>query len=195
MKFLILLLLPFVWGTQAVNALRVGDCVYCSNQLVAVSLATNSDYAASVKVNQAEADTVSFTDDQQVLLCRNFISNGFNALKETFQELDSSIEEGYHHVTCEDGREDLLKFRQMNPRGRADLAAFILYYKRELNREQDLVEIFNTVTPGPKVPNGTLIDFIEYYKNIEQSNAHAISEYERMITLLRRFGAKKASEL
>ncbi|MBD3652711.1 hypothetical protein [Kangiella sp.] len=195
MKFLIMLLLPFVWGSQAVNAAGVGDCVYCSYQLVAVSLPPSSDYAATVKANQTEADTVRFTDDQQVLLCRNFISNGFNALKETFQELGSSIEEGYHHVTCEDGREDLLKFRQMNPRGRADLAAFILYYKRELNREQDLVEIFNTVTPGPKVPNGTLIDFIEYYKNIEQSNAHAISEYERMITLLRRFGAKKASEL
>lgn len=171
MKLLILLLLPFVWVAHATNvAADEASCSACVKEPI-----------------------ISARDQSE--LCETFLTYGFISLKQAFAELGTSIEAGYDQVKCEDGREDLLKYRQLNAMGRSDIAAFILYYKRELNREADLPKIFNTVTPGPRIPNGTLIDFIEYYRNMDDMDAYSRGEYDKMITLLRRFGAKKASEL
>lgn len=146
-------------------------------------------------INKTLGNNPVITKSDQEALCYNFLRKGFKALKETFEEFGTTIENGYDCVKCEDGREDLLKHRQLNYMGRSDMAAFILYYKRDLNREADLPKIFNKVVPGPRVPNGTLLDFIEYYKNMDDLDEYGRGEYEKMITLLRRFGAKKASEL
>ena len=196
MKFLVLLSLSFFSIANATNlAAAEGDCVDCENRLVADTGVGNNNLSALAGVNRALSSNTSISESNQSELCEKFLTYGFNSLKQFFTELGTSVGEGYDKVKCEAKREDLLKYRQRNAMGRSDLAAFILHYKRDLNREADLPKIFNTVTPGPRVPNGTLIDFIEYYRNMQDMDDYSKGEYEKMITLLRRYGAKKASEL
>ena len=196
MKFLVLLSLSFFSIADAKNlAEEEGACVNCESRLVANKGVGNGNISTLAGIDQAISGSVIIGSSDQYNLCYQFLRNGFTSLKNEFKKLGSSIEIGYAQVKCEDGRRDLIKHRQLNAMGRSDLAAFILYYKRDLNREADLPKIFNAVTPGPRVPNGTLIDFIEYYRNMEDMDDYSKGEYEKMITLLRRYGAKKASEL
>ncbi len=150
---------------------------------------------ALTEVNQALENEVSLSSGQQMALCETFSNRNVHALKNKFIEYGTTLEDSYSQVHCVDGNGDLLKYRVMNSTVRSDLAAFILYYKRDLERESDLPKIFNTVVPGPGNPKGTLLDFIEHYSNREGIDPIAKQEYLRMMTLLRAHGAKKASEL
>jgi hypothetical protein len=192
----ILLFLPLLWCAHGASvAAAEGDCENCTNHLVADTGVANKNIDSVSTANRAIAAELMFTDDQQLTLCYQFLRNGFKALKETFESYGTTIEDGYKYVKCEDGRRDLVKYRQMNYSGRSDIAAFILYYKRDLKREHELPEIFNTVVPGPKIPHGTLLDFIQYYHDMDDLDSYGRGEYEKMMTMLSKYGAKQESEL
>lgn len=170
------------------------DCTACAGELEALTMSEQNIVALS-EVNQALANEVSFSSGQQLELCHSFLDESFNALKTKFVEYGTTLQDSYDKVKCQDGRRDLLKYRMLDSTGRSDLAAFIMYYKRDLNDEAALARIFNTVVPGPGAPNGTLLDFIEFYRSREGIDPVAERNYSLMITLLRNHGAKKASEL
>lgn len=191
----ILIFLPLLWSAQAASlAAAEGDCAGCENYLVSDTGVGNNINTIS-QVTRALAGSVAFSERDQAILCYEFLRNGFKSLKAKFESHGTTIEDGYKSVKCEDGREDLVKYRLMNTMGRSDIAAFILYYKRDLNREHELAGIFNTVVPGPKVPKGTLLDFIDFYLGRSDLDAFGKSEYEKIVVMLRRYGAKKESEL
>lgn len=192
----ILIFLPLLWSAHGASvAAAEGDCETCGNYLVADTGVANKNIEAISKVNRALANKINFSERDQAIICETFLDHGFKKLKETFASYGTTIEDGYKHVKCEDGRRDLVKYRQMNYMGRSDIAAFILYYKRDLKREHELPGIFNTVVPGPKIPHGTLLDFIQYYHDMSDLDSYGKGEYEKMMTMLRKYGAKKESEL
>ena len=196
MKFLVLLSLSFFSIADAKNlAEEEGACVNCESRLVANKGVGNGNISTLAGIDQAISGSVIISSADQNNLCYQFLRNGFTSLKNAFKELGSSIEISYAQVKCEDGRRDLLKYRQMNYFGRSDIAAFILYYKRDLKREHDLPAIFNAVVPGPRIPHGTLLDFIQYYHDMDDLDSYGKSEYEKMMAMLRKYGAKKESEL
>ena len=172
-----------------------GDCDNCADNIFFGFGAPDEDIDAISKFNRAPAEKINFSVSDQSNICETFLDRGFKALKETFASYGTNIEDGYEHIKCEDGRQDLLKYRQMNYSGRSDIAAFILYYKRDLKREHELPAIFNAVVPGPRIPHGTLLDFIQYYHDMDDLNSYGKSEYEKIIVMLRKYGAKKESEL
>lgn len=149
-------------------------------------------------IRSAQAQRIEeevFTGDQQVGLCNTFLRGRFTDLKNKFEEYGTTIEEGYDQVICE-SRYDLLKHRMLIYDGRSDLAAFILYYKRDLNRPDELVRIFNKVIQGPQLPHGTLLDFVQYYYDVNPTGtSEGQIEYARMITLLKAHGANYEREL
>lgn len=193
-SFFVFFCLFFLSGTiYAFN--NDGDCFNCAGELVADTGIEEQQLQSLSQVNDALSEEVALTNNQQNGLCGTFLRNKFNDLKAKFVEYGTTLEASYSQVTCE-GRADLLKHKMLHSQGRSDLAAFILYYKRELNKPGELVQIFNTVVPGPGVPSGTLLDFVQHYHDANASNSpQAVQEYARMITLLKAHGAKKASEL
>lgn len=158
--------------------------------LIIMPLATtHADEKTTVSVD------TPFTLDRQMLFCELFLGMNFNVMKQRMESYNTTLEESYDKVRCHDGVRDLLKYRMLNYSGRADIAAFILYYKRDLNRENELPVIFNRMDIRPKWPCGTLIDYIEYYASMDDLNTNGREEYARIITLLRKYGGKAAREL
>ncbi len=138
---------------------------------------------------------VQLSREQQGMICNAFIDENFIAMRDQFGVYGTTLEDSYDSVRCHDGRRDLIKYRMLTYSGRSDVAAFILHYKRDLNREQDLPVIFNRVVPGPGYPSGTLLDFIDFYRRMDDLNAAGQREYDAMINMLQKFGAKRACEV
>lgn len=140
--------------------------------------------------------TKNLTKGQQSTLCYIFNRYGITELRKQAIIEGFELHDIYHCIKCDDATNaDLIKHRASLPSARADLMSFARYYIREHNDEEGLKAIFNSIIDNPGKPNGTLLDFVDFYSDNPYLTKQDKINFAAYEVTIRRFGGKRFTEL